>query len=219
MSVRSSSDNGARRFGAVAAAVALAAILGGCATARLESEWKSPEHAARSLKGQSVLVMCAASDESLRRICEDQWSTRFDARGVKAVRGYQVAGLPSAGQANPDEINRAAKRSGAAAVASTRVGPTGYATAGSGSSVGVGVGGAGGSGGGISFGGIGISFPIGGAGAPVPVLGASTTLVDVASNALMWSGNATAPGSESVPDKVASLTQVLIEALQKAGML
>ncbi len=199
--------------------VTLAGLLFGCATARIESEWNSPDHAARSLKGASVLVMCAAGDESLRRICEDHWATRLSASGVKPLRAYQVAEFPVAEQATPEAIQRVARANGATTVASTRVVPTYYGPANSGPQVGVGVGGVGGSGGGISFGGIGISIPIGGSGAPESIVSASTTLVEVATNVVTWSANATAPGAQGVPDKVGALTEVLIEAMRKAGRL
>lgn len=208
------------RVPVVVAVVMPAVLLVACATARIESEWKSPDHAARSLKGASVLVMCTAGDESLRRICEDQWATRLSASGVKPLRAYEIAAFPAGEQATPDAVQRVARANGATTVASTKVVPTYYGAANSGTQVGVGVGGVGGSGGGISFGGIGISIPIGGgSSAPESIVSASTTLVEVASNALTWSANATAPGTQSIPDKVGALTEVLIEAMRKAGML
>ena len=74
------------------------------------------------------------------------------------------------------------------------------------------------SGGGFSVGGIGITLPIGGA-IPTQSLAASSSLVDVASGKLVWSGSASAPASGDIVAQVGALSQVTIEAIRKAGLL
>lgn len=199
-------------------AVALAAMLGGCASARLESEWKGPNFPGRSLKGATVLAACVTSDEALRRICEDEWATQLQAQGVRLVRAYDVVGLV-VGESVTEEVRAAARKVGATTIVSTRIATDTRVHAPSGTQVGVGVGGAGGSGGGVSFGGVGISIPIGGGTTTTSVLTANTSLAEVASGALTWSGTANAPGNEDLRAKVAGVTKVVVEALKGAGVL
>ena len=73
-------------------------------------------------------------------------------------------------------------------------------------------------GGGFSVGGIGLSFPVGGA-TTTRSLGSGTSLVDLASGAVIWSGSATTSASGDVTSQVGALTEVTIEALQKAGLI
>ena len=87
--------------------------------------------------------------------------------------------------------------------------------------VGFGLGGGSGGGyrgGGFSVGGIGLSFPVGGA-TTTRSLGSSTSLVDLASGAVIWSGSATTSASGDVTSQVGALTQVTIDALHKAGLI
>lgn len=198
-----------------AAVVAIAAAIGGCATARLESEWKGPSFPGRSLKGATVLAACVTSDEALRRICEDEWAAQLQAQGVRLIRAYDVVGL-AVGETVTEEVRAAAKKIGATTIASTRIGSDTRVHGPTGTQVGVGVGGAGGSGGGVTFGGVGISIPIGGGTTTTSVLTANTSLVDVASGSVTWSGTASAPGNEDLRTKVAGVTKVVVEALKGA---
>lgn len=213
---RNAPSGRAARIGVVMVALALA--IGGCATARLESEWKGPTFPGRSLKNTTVLAACVSIDEALRRICEDEWAMQLQAHGVKTIRAYDVAGLV-VGDTVTDDVRAAAKKTGATTIAGTRIATDTRVQAPSGTQVGVGVGGAGGSGGGISFGGIGISIPIGGSAATTSVLTANTSLVDVATGAVMWSGTASAPGNEDLRAKVAGVTKAVVDAWKGAGAL
>ena len=202
-------------------AVGLAALLGGCATTQMSAEWRDPAFTGGSLAGRRVLVVCRAPDEAMRRVCEDQWSSQLGARGVAASQSYVIAGFPWASGDTSDEMRAAVRASGVAALASMSLYPSEFAVVNPGPQVGVGVsGGSGGGyrGGGFSFGGIGISVPIGGA-TPTHSLAASSSLVDVASGRLVWSGSANTPTSGDVIGQVAALTQVMTEALRRAGLL
>jgi hypothetical protein len=202
-------------------ALALAATLAGCATTRMTAEWKDPAYAGASLKGKRVLVACRAPDDAMRRLCEDQWANQLGAQGIVVVRSYTVAGFTPGGTDNPDEMRAAGRRSDTAVVATVSLQPSDVTLVNPGPQVGVGMGGGSGGGyrgGGFGFGGVGVSFPIGGATA-TQRLAASTSLVDVASGKLFWSGNATTPSSADQGGQVSALAQKTIESLRSAGVL
>jgi hypothetical protein len=201
--------------------VGLAALLGGCATTQMNAEWRDPAFTAGSLAGRRVLVVCRAPDEAMRRVCEDQWSSQLGARGVAASQSYAIAGFPWVSGDTTDEMKAAVRASGVAAVASMSLYPSEFAVVNPAPQVGVGVsGGSGGGyrGGGFSFGGIGITLPIGGA-TPTQSLAAGSSLIDVASGRLVWSGSANTPASGDVIGQVSALTQVVTDAMRRAGLL
>jgi uncharacterized membrane protein YgcG len=196
-------------------------MLAGCATTQMNAEWRDAAFAATSLKGQRVLVVCRAPDDTMRRVCEDQWASQLGAQGVAPVRSYSIPGFPWASGDNADEMKAAVRASGAAALATMSLAPSDFAVVNPGAQVGVGIGGGSGGGyrsGGFSFGGFGISFPIGGATA-TQGLGATSSLVDVASGKVVWSGSASTSASSDILGQVGALTQVTIEAMRKAGLI
>ncbi len=195
-------------------------ILAGCVTTRMTSQWRDPGYNAGLRLAGRLLVICQARDETLRRICEDQWAAQLGTYGISTVRSYSLPGFPPGEAQNPDEIQNAAQASGAIAVVRMQLAASDLTVVNSGPQVGVGVGG--GSGGyrssGFSFGGIGISFPIGGATA-TQGMSSSTTLVDLARNTAVWSGNASTDASADVSEQISALTKATAEALKKAGMI
>jgi len=198
----------------------LAVVIAGCATTEMTAQWKDPAYGG-VLAGSRVLVLCQARDDTLRRVCEDQWVTRLAAQGVAGIRSYSLPGFPPSGAANPEETAMAGRENGATAVASTQIMLSDFAVVNPGPQVGFGVGGGSGGGyrgGGFSVGGIGLSFPVGGA-TTTRSLSSSTSLVDLASGAVIWSGSATTSASGDVTSQVGALTQVTIDALQKAGLI
>ena len=199
-------------------ALGLAATLAGCATTRMDAEWRDPALTAGSLKGARVLVVCRAPDEALRRVCEDRWANLLGARGLVPVRGYSLPGLPWASDDSSAEMRAAARASGVAALASMSLIPSDMNVVSPGPQVGVGVSGGGYRGGGFSVGGIGISFPIGGA-TVTRSLGARSSVVDVASGKLLWSGTASTPASSDLPAQVGELARVTTEAIFRAGLI
>jgi hypothetical protein len=115
----------------------------------------------------------------------------------------------------------ALRASGVAGLASMSLYAGGVGMMSPGAQVGVGVsagGGGGHRGGGFSVGGIGITFPIGGA-TTTQNLAASSSLIDVAQGTLVWSGSASTTAAGDIPGEVAALTQITIEAMQKAGLI
>lgn len=201
--------------------VGLLATLAGCATSQMSAEWRDATFTVGSLKGGRVLVVCRAPDEAMRRVCEDQWSSQLGAQGVAAMQSYSIANFPWASGDTSAEMRAAVRASGVAALASMSIYPSEVASINPGPQVGIGIGGGSGGGyrgGGFSVGGIGITLPIGGA-IPTQSLAASSSLVDVASGKLVWSGSASTPASGDVIAQVGALTQVTIEAMRKAGLL
>ncbi len=198
----------------------VAAVTAGCATTEMTAQWKDPAFAG-VLAGSRVLIVCQARDDTLRRVCEDQWATRLAAHGVAGLRSYSLPGFPPGGAANPEEMAMAGRANGVAAVASTQITLSDFAVVNPGPQVGFGLGGGSGGGyrgGGFSVGGIGLSFPVGGA-TTTRSLGSSTSLVDPASGAVIWSGSATTSATGDVTAQVDALTQVTIDAMQKAGLI
>jgi len=198
----------------------LAAVIAGCATTEMTAQWKDPAYSS-TLTGSRVLALCQARDDTLRRVCEDQWATQLAAQGVAGIRSYSLLGFPPGGAANPEEMAMAGRENGATVVASTQLIVSDFAVVNPGPQVGFGLGGGSGGGyrgGGFGVGGIGLSFPVGGA-TTTRSLGSSTSLVDLASGAVIWSGSATTSASGDMTSQVGALTQVTIDALQKAGLI
>lgn len=189
-------------------------VLAACASTQMNAEWSNPDFKGRSMKGQTVLVVCAAQDFTSQRLCEDQMAARLTSGGARVVR--LPANDPSAG-ANNDALRAAAKSAGATVVSRTNLAVS-AAVANSGPQIGIGLGGGGGSGG--RYGGVGggISLPIGGA-TTSEAYGAETTIIDVSSGATVWSGRATTPTGNDLPAQLADLSRVTAEALQKSGLL
>lgn len=209
-----------RNLSSVLMLAALAALAAGCATTRVDTEWRDPAFSPQPLARERVLIACRAIDETLRRVCEDEWSRQLGAAGVVAVPAYAQPGFPVNAGDLSGELRDAGVRARALAIVSTTMQTSGGTTTwGYGPQVGVGVGATGGSGGGgFSFGSVGISLPIGG-GAPAAVgLGASTSLVDVGTGKLAWSANASAPGHGDQRTQLAELVRVTVEAMRKAGL-
>lgn len=197
----------------------LLGILAGCATTQITSQWKNPNFIGQSLMSNRVLVACKARDETLRRLCEDQWLVKLGARGISAVRSYSLPGFPPAGTATPDVIRLAAKDSGTRTVVTMELTPSDVTVINPGPQLGVGVGGGSGGyhGGGFSFGGLGISLPVGGA-TVTQGMASTTTVVELVSGALVWSANASTAADVNVAEQVSALTRANVDELIKAGI-
>lgn len=202
-----------RRIAALVIVLAAPAWLAGCATTQVTTQWHDPATPPRSLTGKLVLVWCEAREEAMRRLCEDQWMLRLGDRGIPALRSYTLAGAPATN--NQGGVLQLAQRNRAAAIAGMQLTSAAYTTAAPASQVGIGIGGGRG---GFSFGGIGLSIPLGGAPA-APAMSAESTLTDVATNAIVWTGRAETPGSADSLEQIAALVRVTVEALRTAGRL
>lgn len=201
---------------ALLAWTALALLLTGCASSRINAQWSDPQFAGQPARGAKVLVACQAADPTLRRICADRMAAKLSTLG--AVPVLAPDGSDAAGTALPDEaaLLQAARSAGAVALLRTQLAPEVVAVA-PGPSIGIGIGGFGGgyrSGGGIGFG---VSAPLGG-GAAETGWAASTSLTDVASGRLMWSARASAPPSADLNQQLATLATLLLDAARQAGL-
>jgi hypothetical protein len=202
-------------------ALGLAGLLAGCAATQMKAEWRDPAATAGWLNGARVLVVCRAPDETVRRVCEDRWSSQLGAKGLAVQTSYSIPGFPWASGDTSDDMRAAVRASGAAALVSMSISSSDVAVVSPGAQVGVGIsGGSGGGyrGGGFSVGGIGITLPIGGATA-TQGLASSSSLVDAASGKVVWAGSASTPASADALAQVSALTQVTIDAIRKAGLL
>ncbi len=193
-----------------------ALILAGCTSAQMSSQWKDLSQGGRLSAGSRVVVACVAADDAARRICEDNWAERLHAKGLDAVRGYGLAGFPADPGREPGQAHAVSHSTGAAGLIQMKLAAGPYTGHEPGPQVGFGIGG--GSGSGVSYGGIGISLPIGGS--PLrQVLTASTTLTDVARNAVIWSGTARIGAGGHLAAQVSELTEVTVDAMKRAGVL
>ena len=209
------------RFVLAFSTLACVGLLSGCATTQINSQWKDPKVTDRLAKGSKVLVLCQSRDNTLRRLCEDQWMVQLGEQGFTVVRAYSLPGIPADGAASADEIRAAASANGARAAVSMQLDLSGIAVVNPGPQLGVGVGGGSGGGyrgGGFSFGGLGISFPVGGA-TTAQEMAASTTVTNPANGAMLWTGNASTPAESNTAAQVSALTKVTVEALKTAGVI
>jgi hypothetical protein len=187
------------------ALITSACVLAGCATGRLEAQWSDPQFTGRPLAGEKVLVVCQASEQTVVRICQDQLATQLRSMGVTPV----VPESPVVG----DSL-ATARSLGAQAVMQASLSPTVVVNS-SGSSIGFGLG----SGGYHSGFGFGMAVPIGGTTqVSATTYSSDTTLTNVASGHLMWSGKAST-AEQDVAEQIASLAKITVESARKAGML
>ena len=107
-----------RRAG-LALLLVLASLLIGCATTRIDAQWKNPAFAGRPVQGP-VLVAGLTRDTTLRRLYEDALAAQLGQRGLAALKSYDE--LPDFGDETSNErLLQAARAAGAGAVLSTRV--------------------------------------------------------------------------------------------------
>ena len=95
--------------------LACLAMLSGCATARMDSQWIDRSFHDGLAAGARVFVSCETADDSLRRLCEDAWVERMRAEGTTVVRSYAPGGVPGDAVGNAERIERAARATGASA--------------------------------------------------------------------------------------------------------
>jgi hypothetical protein len=194
-----------------------AVMLAGCATTQVDAQWSNPEYSGKSLRGESVLVACEASELTLQRICEDQVAAQVSARGAKPTKNSTLSSVGSPpGATDPYAV--AAKRIGARAIVRTTLAAGPPIVSDSGPVIGFGLGGGSFGGGSYRSGGAGVTMPVGGA-RMTQTLSAETVLINPANGVTMWSGRASSPTNQDAGGQVTELARVLVEAVQKSGML
>jgi hypothetical protein len=192
-----------------------ALLLAACATPQMEAQWRDPQAGARSMQDKPVLVVCRGLELTLERICEDRLAADAQAIGLRVVRTEPPREGVDAAQ-TAEALLEAARAARAQAVLAMRLEWSGAAMVSpSGGTVGVGVGGGRGGWGGGTSGAIGITLPLGGYG---PALASGTSLTDVATGKVIWSGRARGSGAVGAPAQVGELSQVTTEALRATGL-
>lgn len=96
-----------------------AAFLAGCASTKVDVAWTNPEFTSRRLEGK-VLVVGLTHDEAMRRVYEDEMAARLKARGVGAIRSYEVVQGLFGADGNRTILD-AARRQGAGTVLTSAV--------------------------------------------------------------------------------------------------
>lgn len=196
-----------------ALALAALAMLGGCASTRLDAQWADPQRSAHPLRGARVLIACEAYEQVLQRLCLDQLSAEVVARGATPVIGPDTTN-PSPGRPLGDQQYLGAARSAGARAMLTSVLTPAAVNVNPGLSVGIG-GMRIGSGG---FGaGVGVSLPVGGTQMHTGY-SSNTRVTDVASGRLMWTAKATAPPSSDINAQLSELNKAVFGAADKANL-
>lgn len=199
---------------AAAAALLAAVVAAGCASTRIDGQWSDPTFAARSLRGQTVLVSCRAPDSTLARICEARIADELREAGAKPV----LASVPVEAAGGNEAVARAARAAGARSAVAASVTVAGVTQAAFGPSLGFGFGGGfGGGRGGIGFGGIGMSVPLGGV-RPQTAYAMGQAVVDAESGREMWSVRATSPNTDDAGVQVADLARATVGAMRDSGL-
>ena len=191
------------------AALASVAALVGCASTKVDAQWRSTELPANFLRGAQVMVHCETNEPVLQHICEDRFSADLAALGARPVLAAPGAVAPTAADA---QALPAARSSGAKALFSVTIGVASQSVS-QGMSIGIGGFGFGSS----SGGGVGVSAPIGG-GQLSTGYSASSRVTEVASGKLVWTARATAPPSSDVNAQLAELSKIVVDAAAKAGL-
>ena len=202
------------RYFLVQAAAAVAAMLAGCASTRLDAQWFDPQLAPNSLRGARIMVACEAYDLVLKRICQDQLVSAIVARGATPVIAPDTINpAPERPPVNEPYLS-AARGAGAKAVLTHAI-AVADVSARSGFSIGLGGFGIGGGGGGVS-GGVGVSGPIGGQTNIGYAI--SSQVTETTSGRVLWAARASSSPSADVSNQFAELTEALFAAADKAQL-
>lgn len=182
--------------------------LAGCASTQLDTQWLDPQFAGRSLAGSKVLVVCDAADTAVKRVCQERMAAEVVALGATALPGPEQGGT--------EAYLGAARTAGAKALLVASVAPAANVVSG-GPSISFGLGGFNWGGGSGVGGGVGVSMPVGGARVQT-AYGANTSLTDVATGKLMWTGKASTPAQDDLGAQIGELSRATLGAAQKAGL-
>lgn len=192
---------------------AVGAVLAvGCATPRLEAQWKDPALGDRGLPPGRLQVICEAPEVVLGRLCADELRAAFERRGLTVVAEAAQSNAP----VGDTEHVAQAVRSGAGAVwiATLKPEPLPYDRRSGGLTIGLG---------GFEFGrgggvGVGVTAPIGGSRAEPPRYAADVRLIDAASAKLMWTARASAPSADETPQQIRTIAQRLVDGAGDAKL-
>jgi hypothetical protein len=199
------------------AALAAAALLGGCASTQMGAQYLDPQTPKQALRGATVLVVCEATEPAIRLICESEMTAQLTQLGAKPLTDPKLVGPMSGRAPTPDQYLPAARAAAAQALFSVTLAPDFWRPSPmSGVSFGIGAwGGSGGFSGGSA--GVGVSMPVGGS-AGASGFAASGSLLDVASGRMLWSASATTTRSGDVSGQIGELVSALTAAVRETGL-
>ncbi|HWO43062.1 MAG TPA: hypothetical protein VNO43_14775 [Candidatus Eisenbacteria bacterium] len=100
-------------------AAVVVALIGGCATKRIVTQWSNPNYAGPAQAFKRILVIAATDQTALRRNFEDAMVARLKAAGVDAVPSYRY--FPENGKVPEPRLKEAVQKSGADAAMITRL--------------------------------------------------------------------------------------------------
>ena len=194
--------------------VLIALVLVACATTTLDGSWTHPEFAGKRLQGP-VLVVGIARDDTVRHLYEDEMVARLGARGVKALRSYEL--VP--GGLRDDSVERlqqAARKAGATHLLSTAViGQEREAVAYQDPWIYGGWGGYRGWYGSYW----GMAYPVRTDVRVYSIYIAQTALTDVATDRIDWTARTRTTAPTNVEQETRAFVDVIVDALDKAGLL
>jgi hypothetical protein len=196
---------------------ALALLLAGCASTRLDAQWSDSQLAPGSLRGARVMVACEAYDTVIKHICQDQMAAEVKARGGTPVEAPNTTNEAPGRPLGVEQYLPAARNAGAKAVLTHYVTQADVSVSGP-SSVSFGIGGFGfgGGGGGVSTG-VGVSAPVGGGRTSVGYA-MSSNVTDASSGRLLASAKASSPPSADVTTQLNELTKLVFGAVDTAKL-
>ena len=99
-------------------AVLAAGLLSGCASTRIVGEWRNPD-VEKAGPYKKILVTAITTQETVRRPFEDAFLSALAPLGAVGVSGYTL--LPSAGEADKDQLVKSVRESGADAALVVRM--------------------------------------------------------------------------------------------------
>lgn len=194
--------------------VLIALLLVACATTTLDGSWTHPEFAGKRLQGP-VLVVGIARDDTVRHLYEDEMVARLGARGVKALRSYELVPGGLRGD-SVERLQQAARKAGATHLLSTAVigqereavvhqDPWVY----------------GGWGGYRGWYGSywGMAYPVRTDVHVYSIYIAQTALTDVATDRIDWTARTRSTAPTNVEQETRAFVDVIVDALDKAGLL
>lgn len=76
------------------AAIGLALAAGGCAANSFSSTWRNPATQPVTLAGQPVIALVISTEESTRRVAEDEVARRITERGGRGIPAYTLLKTP-----------------------------------------------------------------------------------------------------------------------------
>jgi hypothetical protein len=195
------------------AAALSALLLAACTSTRLDGTWTRPEFAGTRLQG-SVLVVGVARDDTLRRVYEDAMAAQLAARGLRALRSYELAPGPLQGDSE-DMLQQAARKAGAAWLLSTAViGQSREAVVTQDPNLYMGWGWRGWY---RSY--WGLSYPLRTEVRTYSVYTAQTVLTDVAHDRIEWTARTRTTDPADVERETRAFVAVIVGAMEKAGLL